>query len=270
MDWKRQTAVAGRFYSSEPATLEAQLRGWFSGMRAPEKQKVALLAPHAGYQYSGKTAASAYADSTIPESVVILCPNHTGEGPRLSIWDRGQWETPLGPVAIDEELATKLTTAAPVLRSDRSAHLYEHAIEVHLPFLRFLNPKVKIVPIVIGPLLLTRALATGMDIGNVLSMEEKAPLIVTSTDMSHYISAQEAEKLDRLALDRVEALDPAGLYQTVSENNISMCGFIPTTIALQAAAALGASRCRLIEYTNSGAETGDYDSVVGYAAASID
>ncbi|MEZ4749804.1 MAG: AmmeMemoRadiSam system protein B [Bdellovibrionota bacterium] len=269
MEWTRHTAVAGRFYPAQPKALETQLEDWFASLGREERLRTAIIAPHAGYLYSGLTAAKVYAQSQIPDSVVLLCPNHTGEGPRLSIWNQGLWETPLGNVAVDEELASRMIAAVPDLQPDRAAHLYEHAIEVHLPCLRFLNSSVRIVPIVVGPINMTRALAIGMDLGNVLKRERNRPLLVASTDMSHYLPATVAEPLDRLALEKIEAFDPAGLYKTVSDNEISMCGFIPTTITMQAARNLGATQCELIDYTNSGVASGDYDSVVGYASACI-
>ncbi|MCB0404674.1 MAG: AmmeMemoRadiSam system protein B [Bdellovibrionales bacterium] len=270
MKLTRHTAVAGRFYPADPHALETQLEEWFASAGRSETVRTALIAPHAGYVYSGATAAKAYACSRIPNSVVILCPNHTGEGPRLSIWGRGGWQTPLGDIEIDEALAAKLVATLPDLTPDETAHRYEHAIEVHLPFLRFLNPDVRIVPIVVGPLNSARSLAIGSEMGKVLATEHTRPLLVASTDMSHYVPASVAEQLDRLALGKLSTLDPAGLYQTVSDNGISMCGFIPTVITIQAAIELGATHCHLIEYTNSGVTSGDYDSVVGYAAAYID
>lgn len=268
MSWLRLPAVAGQFYPGTEKALRAQLDVWFQPPAQPSSA-LGLMVPHAGYRYSGALAASAYADTLIPDSVLVLCPNHTGEGERVSIWDHGTWTTPLGKTEIDEDLAREILSVVPLARSDKKAHVREHAIEVHLPFLQYLNPAVQIVPVVLGALRLNDVLAIGQAIASVLAKQKRPTLLVASTDMSHYVSAIQAAELDALALANVRQLSPSGLYDTVRENNLSMCGFIPTTCTLEAALKLGAKTCEFVGYSHSGEVSGDHDHVVGYAAARI-
>jgi hypothetical protein len=268
----RMPAVAGRFYPGTQAALERDLGRCFGTAlgRAPRERAIAVLSPHAGWVYSGAIAAETFARILPPRTALILCPNHTGLGSRRSVWDAGAWRLPGGDVPVDEPLARALVASAG-LESDRAAHLREHAIEVQLPFLRRLNAELRIVPICLGRLSLDECLRTGESIATALLAGSSAETttIVASSDMSHYLPAETARVLDARALWRVIALDPEGLYRTVVEHDISMCGFIPTTVALAAARRLGAKRAELVRYGNSGDTSGDFESVVGYAGAVI-
>ena len=257
----RPAAVAGRFYPDDPKKLRAMLEEYHEG--ADRKRQTAIVAPHAGYIYSGKFAGAVYKRTEIPETVFVLCPNHTGRGSMISVWARGAWQTPLGDVPMDEERAAELLDKLQVAE-DHEAHEFEHAIEVHLPFLQYANPDVKIVPVVLGPLRAADCLKVGARLA-----EMKPDLLVASTDMSHYISADEAKKQDALAIAPMERLDPMGLYRAVESNDISMCGFIPTVAVLEAAKCLGSDHSRLLAYGSSGEKTGDFQSVVAYAALEI-
>jgi hypothetical protein len=229
----------------------------------------AVVAPHAGWIYSGAIAGAAYARVRVPSRVVVMCPNHTGLGVRRSIWANGQWQLPGADVPVDAELAERIKDAAN-LQEDHLAHLKEHAVEVQLPFLRALNPDVGVVPIVLAQLSLEDCHEVGQGLAAAISeVGADDVLVVASTDMSHYIPATAARRLDAMALERVVALDPDGLYEVVTREDISMCGYIPTTVALIAAKALGASSAELVRYGNSGDTSGDYDSVVGYAGAVV-
>ncbi|MBI1861931.1 MAG: AmmeMemoRadiSam system protein B [Deltaproteobacteria bacterium] len=260
-DWTRASYVAGRFYPDDRAKLERTLSDLMPNK--PEGPAIALMAPHAGYIYSGRTAGLAYSETIITPTVFVLCPNHTGKGARVSVWSKGEWNTPLGSVSINTEIAGDLLKR--VGTPDRQAHLREHAIEVHVPFLQMKRPDVKIVPIVLGGLSLDECHEVASEIAHVAD----GNLIVASTDMSHFISRAEAREKDTLALDAVEKLDPDRLYNTVCELDISMCGFLPTTVTLLAAKKVGAKEARIIDYSDSGDETGDLTSVVGYASAII-
>jgi AmmeMemoRadiSam system protein B len=237
-----------------------------AGRRAASEPAIAVVAPHAGYVYSGAIAGRTLASVRIPERVVILCPNHTGLGERRSIWARGSWRIPGAEVPIDGELA-ELLLGKTDLVPDRLAHGREHAIEVQLPLLRALNPNLRIVPICLTRLSFVACRALGTGIAEAVSSlpEQERPLIVASTDMSHYVSATLAKELDALALRRVQELDAEGLHGTVERERLSMCGYVPTTVALATAKALGARGARLIQYGNSGEVSGNFDEVVGYA-----
>jgi AmmeMemoRadiSam system protein B len=265
----REPAVAGRFYSADARRLEQDLARLLEPA-AVESTAVALVAPHAGYMYSGAIAGAGYARVRVPSRAIVLCPNHTGLGVEKSIWSRGAWRLPGGDVAVAEELALCVREAAR-LEDDALAHLREHAIEVQLPFLRARRRDVRVVPICLSRLSYAECVTVGEGLARAVEAEPAAerPLLVASTDMSHYISAERASELDRLALERVTALDPRGLYEVVTRHDISMCGYIPTTVALVAACALGATRATLVRYGNSGEASGDFDRVVGYASVVV-
>jgi AmmeMemoRadiSam system protein B len=268
----RQAYVAGRFYPSDEAELERTLQRCLHAApasSAPERA-TALVVPHAGYMYSGAIAGRAYASIQVPEHVIVLCPNHTGLGARQSIWAAGSWQLPGVEVPVDAVLARALMARAR-LQGDALAHAREHAIEVQLPFLRAQNASVKIVPICLAQLAYPECEALGSAIAGAVTELGLADstLIVASTDMSHYISADAARRLDALALERITAVDARGLYDTVRRHDISMCGYVPTTVMLTAARALGAERGNLVEYGNSGSTSGDFERVVGYAGVVI-
>lgn len=267
INWTRKSAVAGRFYPEEEKTLRHDLEQFLNPKESTTKKPHGIIVPHAGYIYSGQTAAEVYRRIQLPSTVILLCPNHTGSGSRISVWSEGSWETPLGQVSIDEKFSQALL-AKWKISGDRKAHVYEHAIEVQIPFLQMLHPSVRIVPIVLGPLSLEECLALGKSLSEVVKSQGADDiLLISSTDMSHYISDDLARKKDALALKAVGDLDPEALYQTVIEEDISMCGFIPTTVVLEAAKRLGAQQGGHVAYSTSGEVTGDKKSVVGYASA---
>ncbi|MCB9702972.1 MAG: AmmeMemoRadiSam system protein B [Myxococcales bacterium] len=263
----RPPAVAGRFYPGDAASVGRALAELIPGDVEPAPA-LALLAPHAGWVYSGALAGRTWARAVVPDRVIVICPNHTGRGDRRSIWSAGRWELPGGGLEVDAALAEAIRRHAGLV-ADEAAHRFEHAIEVHLPFARARNPDVTIVPICLGGLGVDECRAIGEGIAAAIREVGEPTLIAASSDMSHYIRADEARVLDRLALDRLLALDPVGLYETVRRRQISMCGFIPATVALFAALAENAREAELVGYTNSGEVSGDFERVVGYAGAII-
>jgi AmmeMemoRadiSam system protein B len=218
--------------------------------------------------YSGRIAGRAFSQVEVPECAVVLCPNHTGRGSRRSLWPRGSWQIPGAHIEVDEALVALVQRHAR-LDLDRAAHLGEHAVEVQLPFLHGRRADVKIVAICLGPLAVDECARVGAGLAHAIEEHGKPTLIVASTDMSHYVSSATAERLDRLAIERMLALDPAGLYRVVTDHDISMCGYIPTTVALFASRELAAQRADLVEYGNSGTVSGDTERVVGYAGLVI-
>ena len=264
--WDREAAVAGKFYSGSPPSLLKELEDYLQN-KEPDSKIIAVMAPHAGYKYSGKIAAEAYRRLVPPKRAIILAPNHTGQGSRISIWGKGVWRTPLGEAHVDEEGARWLLSQVQMGEGDREAHRNEHAIEVHLPFLQFLNPEIQILPIVLSPLSPEYCEKMGRLLAELV--QEAGSLLIASTDMSHYIPAERAKVLDKMALDRVVQIDGPGLYNVVVQQEISMCGFIPTTCVLEALSALGGVEAELLKYGNSGEVTGDRDDVVGYASVAF-
>jgi len=264
----REPAVAGQFYPGHKTELERMLKSLMPDVE-PQQTALALMSPHAGYIYSGRIAGQTFAGLTIPRDVLILGPNHHGYGQDAAVETRGGWLTPLGTIPIAEELAAAVLRHCPVARADSLAHRFEHSLEVQVPFLQADSADHRIVPLCIGHLPLVQLLELGSGLAEAITAHPEPVLIVASSDMTHYESGAEAKRKDDLALERVLALDPRGLYEVVRANRISMCGMMPTVVMLQAALGLGASRAELICYGNSGDVTGDQSEVVGYAGVRI-
>jgi hypothetical protein len=263
----RQPAVAGRFYPGDPRKLDAEVTGYLGDAGAGEPC-LGLMAPHAGYMYSGPCAGAVYARARVPARAIVLSPNHTGRGVRGSVWPGGAWQLPGGAVEVDDELREALLAASPLLSKDRRAHEAEHSLEVQLPFLRARRADVRIVALTLAALGRDDCIALGHAIADAIAGRDDV-LLCASSDMSHYVPAKVAAERDQLALDRMAALDPAGLFTIVDRNDISMCGVIPATVMLAAAVALGATRAEVVRYTNSGEVSGDFDAVVGYAGVLV-
>jgi len=205
----------------------------------------------------------------VPETVVILGPNHQGHGAPLAL-GTDTWRMPLGDVGVDQDLARRILERSSVITEDETAHNYEHSLEVQVPFLQHGNSNVSIVPIVVSHVPYQVCVEAASNIVAAIQEHPRPVLLLASTDMTHYESRKDASRKDHLALERIKALDPKGLYETVLGNRISMCGVMPTTIALLAAKGLGAKRARLVRYTDSGEASGDTNQVVGYAGLIID
>ncbi|NOY94662.1 MAG: AmmeMemoRadiSam system protein B [Deltaproteobacteria bacterium] len=267
-DLDRMPAVAGRFYPADTNALHTQVDGLLTAEPAEERDALMVVAPHAGYAYSGGVAGATYAGVRVPPSVVILGPNHTGLGARAAILTRGGFHIPGATIPVDASVAEEIRGNG-LLTEDRKAHRMEHSIEVQLPFLVRKNPKLRIVPICLGDMTYASCARIGLAIADVVESHGREVLLVASTDMSHYLPAEEARRLDHHALEHIVGLDPEGLYETVRRERLSMCGFIPTTVALCAAKALGAKSAELVRYANSGDVSGDTQRVVGYAGLVI-
>ena len=264
----RAPAVAGQFYPQHAAALATTL----DRLIPPVAAKVpayGVMVPHAGYVYSGGVAGKTFAAAAIPDEVVILGPNHHGIGHSLAVYPGGDWELPLGKVPIAAALTGAILAACPQAAADSEAHRFEHSLEVQVPFLQTLAAELTIAAICIGRAGLDALLALGDGLAVALRTRPVRPLLVASTDMTHYESGETARRKDHLALQHVLALDPEGLYRTVSDQHISMCGVLPTVVMLRAALALGAQRAELVAYANSGDVTGDQSQVVGYAGVIV-
>jgi hypothetical protein len=266
----RQAAVAGHFYKGSSSGLRGQVEGFL----VPGTKKIkalGIVSPHAGLVYSGSVAGAVYSRIVLPGTFVLIGPNHTGLGAPVSLMAKGQWETPLGTVRIDEQLAASILSRARLIREDTLAHLKEHSLEVQLPFIQALREEFTIVPIQMMDTRFETCVALGNAVAEAIRdrSEGQDVLIVASSDMSHYISADDAKKKDHMAIKRILDLDAQGLYSTVRDEEITMCGYGPTVAMLTACKALGATRAELVKYTNSGEVSGDYDQVVGYAGVVV-
>jgi len=267
----RLPAVAGSFYEAAPDRLRAQLAACFAPNPKPATKErfIGAVVPHAGLMYSGHVAAAFYALADLPRRLIILCPNHTGFGHYAAINREGDWRTPLGNVKIDSALADALMQNARVLADDWRAHAREHSLEVQLPFLQQLLGDFTFVPICLAAPRYDLCEEVGNAIADVVTTQSEPVGILASSDLNHYQSQQVTLEKDQRAIDQVLALDPRGLWRVVEEEDISMCGFIPTTTMLIAAKKLGAAHARLIKHATSGDINGDYGHVVGYAAILI-
>ena len=265
----RQPAVAGQFYEGSPERLRAQVRECFDeNPKVEAKQRfIGGVVPHAGLMYSGHVAAAFYGLADLPKRFIILCPNHTGAGHFAAINREGEWRTPLGSVSIDTPLADALMSKTRLLGEDWKAHAREHSLEVQLPFLQQLLGTFTFVPLCLA----APRYAFCEEIGNAIAdVVGKEPIgILASSDLNHYEDQDSTLRKDQRAIDAVLALDPEELWRVVDEEDISMCGFIPTTTMLIAAKKLGASNAKLIKHATSGDINGDYSHVVGYAAILI-
>lgn len=264
----REPVVAGMFYPGTATSLSAQLES-FLGESVAKEDVLGVLSPHAGYMYSGEIAGAVIARVVLRDTCVIMGPNHTGLGEPFSLMAEGVWMTPLGDVEVDSTLAEKILEKSQYLKHDAVAHLEEHSIEVQLPFLQFLKPDVKIVPIVI-------ASGSGdiyKDIGrsvaeSIMETDAKA-VILASSDMNHYEPQHIAEEKDGKAIESILRLDEDELLERVGELRISMCGYGPAVSLIAACKELGATTATLVMHKTSGDVTGDYRSVVGYAGILI-
>ncbi len=269
---ERKPVVAGRFYDADPAILSEQVNE-FLGAGADavhEKRTLLAMTPHAGYVFSGGVAGLTLGRANLASTVLLLGPNHTGNGLPLAVWREGVWKLPLGAVPVAEDLADALLEQEPRLKPDVNAHLQEHSLEVITPFLLVKNPQTRVVPIAVAEPSLKTLLSVGQRVGEALAGWKEPVSIVVSSDMSHYVSHERASELDHAALTPVLQLDPAGLYETVRSKGVSMCGVLPMTLGLAAAKAMGAEHAELTQYATSGEVSGDYNQVVGYAGVLVE
>jgi len=266
----RPPAVAGRFYPDDPVELTRQIASFASSAEEPPRPAFACLVPHAGYRYSGHVAGAVYARLKLPRRFLLLGPRHFPRGKPQAILSEGAWKTPLGRAEIDSELARDLKSAYPQLCEDGVAHETEHAIEVQLPFLQSLAGDFRFVPIALGPTDYVQLESLGHAIANVVRRQRDPVLMIASSDMNHYESDEITRRKDGLAIERVLALDAAGLFEVVRREAITMCGFGPAVSMLTAARLLGAARTTLVRYATSGDINGDRNEVVGYAGVIVE
>ncbi len=263
----RLPVVADRFYPGDPTRLRQTLDKLIPDVQE-RRQAKAVIAPHAGYVYSGGVAGETFARVEIPETVVILGPNHHGHGEPVALGTE-DWAMPMGKVGFAVDLAGNILSDSEVITADNLAHKYEHSLEVQVPFLQYFQNRLAIVPIVVSHISLNECQRAALEIARAVKAYDREVLLVASTDMTHYESRHNASIKDHLALNHILNLDPQGLYNTVVTNRISMCGVIPTTIVLLAAMELGAVKAELVRYTDSGEASGDTSQVVGYAGLVI-
>lgn len=266
---KREPSVAGYFYPARQKDLLSEVEEYM-----PKKGNINALGaicPHAGYVYSGSVAGLVYSLIKPKDIYILLGPNHSGYGADVSIMKEGEWEIPLGTLSIHNELAERILLKTDLVKADSSAHIHEHSLEVQLPFIYKANLNAKIVPIVFKMVDIDYCLKIAEAIADSVKELEiiERTIVISSTDMSHYLPDDLARRIDALAIEKIKNFDPEGLYQTVLEYKISMCGFLPTVTMLYTTKILGATEVKIVKYTTSAEVNRDYDRVVGYLGAII-
>ena len=274
----RQPAVAGQFYPAQPDELRRMLDDYLAQAAVPQLpgNLVALIAPHAGYIYSGKVAAHSYAllKGRKFERVVVIAPSHFEGFPFVSVYDGDAYATPLGNVAVDKEFAAKLVKLNPLVQLSSRGHAPtkeqgEHALEVQLPFLQRVLGEFKLVPIVMGEQNYETERALGLALAKMLKGTGTSTLIVASSDLSHYHTYDEATKLDQKVLKAVAEWDYLSLSHNFESRIWEACGGGPIVATMIAAERLGANQAKILKYANTGDVTGDHSRVVGYSAVAL-
>jgi AmmeMemoRadiSam system protein B/AmmeMemoRadiSam system protein A len=261
----RPAGVAGRFYPAEPQLLERMVDGFLAGDRRPERWPAAMV-PHAGLIYSGRLAASVLRRLQFPETIICIGPKHTQHGMEWAVAPHEKWSIPGATIASDPDLARRLADAIPGLTLDAAAHQQEHAIEVELPFVARLAPRSKVVGIAIGHGDYESCCRFADGLTEVIGECDQPPLLLISSDMNHFATDEENRRLDEIAIQALERLDPEDVYETVTGNHISMCGVLPAVIVMETLKRLGGlNRAERVGYATSADVTGDTSRVVGYA-----
>lgn len=264
----RSPAVAGRFYPNRRESLLREVDRCLeaeSPVEQPISNAIGCVVPHAGYMYSGRVAGAVYRLLPPCSRYVILGPNHWGRGAALAVMSKGQWQTPLGQVALDSELAHHIQEKCRLLTEDSDAHSGEHSLEVQIPFLQRQSGTFSFVPIAIGLVDYPSLELLGRAVADAIRRSEEPVVVIASSDMNHYEPDGITREKDEKAIEKILQLDPAGLLEVIRDESISMCGYAPTIAMLTAAKELGATQARLIKHATSADAGGDADSVVGYA-----
>jgi hypothetical protein len=275
----RRPSVAGAFYPAKPGRLKKLIENCFNhtlgpgslpSKRSQNRNILSIVSPHAGYIYSGPSAAHGYfnlAEQKKPDTIIILGPNHTGWGSPISMMGEGAWETPLGHVPINEDLAKEIFNKSELIDLNETAHTREHSIEVQLPFLQYIYGDFKFIPICMG----IQDLETSKEIGKTLAKigQSNDILIIASSDLSHQETQETANRKDKLVLDSILGLDEIELQRQIFLHRITACGYGPISTAVVASKLLGAQKAELLSYYTSGDIIGQYSGVVGYASVKI-
>lgn len=280
MNRVRKPIAAGTFYAHDPERLKDQLQEAFTGDFGPGEvtrpadnltETVGVIAPHAGYPYSGQVAAHSFrflASCGKPATVIIMGTNHTGLGHGVSIATEGLWETPLGRVPINSDLAEFIVHGSDRVKESEEAFMREHSIEVQLPFLQFIYDKFKFVPLCLKD----QSMEASKDLGDIIAKipkEKEKVAILASSDFTHYEAQETTEKKDRRAIAEILKLNIKNFYGTVHTHSISICGYGAIAALMAAAKKLELSKTSLLSYATSGEITGKKDQVVGYAGISF-
>lgn len=276
----RKPVVAGSFYPSNPDSLVKLIEDCFldkAGVgEIPKLEKfeggdypVNVMVPHAGYQYSGPIASHGYCQlvqNGFPEVFIILSPNHTGYGSEISVFNEGEWITPLGSIEVDGEFADSIISHSSIAKAEFSAHIHEHSIEVQLPFLQYFSDDFKIVPITMGSQTFSASSDLAKAIFDAADDLDKSYCVIASTDLSHYNNQEKANKVDGFVLEDIEEMNEFKLFEEVVQYNITMCGYGPVMTTISLSKMSNKNTCEILAYGTSGDVSGDFTSVVGYGS----
>ena len=279
-DSVREPVFAGQFYPADPSLLSKQIKVFFENAKPGKiEDAVAIIVPHAGYIYSGQIDADAYnqVKQNKYDLVVVIGTNHTTAGfSGISIYPKGAFATPIGTAKIDNIAAGELLKDDSDVNTDLKVHAKEHSIEVQIPFIKYLFPEAKILPIIVGEPDIKMCNRFGKALASIL--KAKKALIVASSDLSHYPDFDDAVRTDNKTLKTIAGLDPEKIVSEMKEQLESgipqlvtcACGEAPIIAAIATAKELGAGRASIISYSNSGyISAGSIDRVVGYGAVVI-
>src|SRR6056297_712688 len=283
MGHRRKSIVAGSFYDADKESLSQQINNCFlheiGPQRLPEHENniqnerniKGVISPHAGFIFSGPIAAHHFlrlSYEKTPQTIIIIGPNHRGLGKEIAIMSAGYWETPLGNIEIDEQMAKEIINYDDkhLIKEDEQAHAFEHSIEVQLPFLQFIYPKnqFKIIPICVSNQQLVKMKYLADTIFQ--ATKEKSCLLIASSDFTHYETQESAKRKDAEAIDKIINMDINLFYDTISRKSASICGPGPIAIVTEVCKKLGINRGKLLKYATSGDVSGMNEQVVGYAS----
>jgi len=267
----RMPAVAGLFYPEDKDELTDLITSLLNKNKVNRKFKdiVGIVAPHAGYVYSGNSAATAYnvlKQNSDFETVIIISPSHTEYFKGSTIFDGDAYRTPLGDVPINRELAEVIVENGEFVSFGNLGHKQEHALEVHLPFLQMIKDEFDIVPIVIGD----QSLKYVQDLSNAISeLIDDKTIIIASSDLSHFYSKEKADKIDNIIVDRINNFEYPELFDDLANEKCFACGGGGIVALMETADIIGINKAAVLSHTDSGDVTQDKSSVVGYLSAVI-
>ena len=270
----RFPAVAGSFYTSSASKLRAEVKGYLdaASRAVSAKERLAIVCPHAGFMYSGATAAYSFASAANwmarELTAVIIGPNHTGAGTPISI-SREDWKTPLGEMKCDAELVDAIVSESKIARRDETAHAREHSCEVQLPFLQLVAPSARIVCLCMAWQDEKSAQDLAKAIFAAAKKTKRNVIVIASSDFTHYESAESAKVKDTPALSLLDKMDAVGFESLVDARDLSICGHGPIACALIYARLAGAKKCELLKYIHSSEVMGEEGEGVAYAALTL-
>ncbi len=271
MDLVRKPAVSGMFYPDNPTKLKKDIETYLRHAIIPdfEEDIMSIVSPHAGYVYSGQVAA--YGFKTVErkpyDTVILIGPSHRAYFDGVAVWPGGSFETPLGRVDIDEDIAGAMVNMGGIIRADMDVHRQEHSIEVQVPFLQSVLEDFKIIPLVMGIQTTDVCKKLAQSLYPVLRNSSKRFLTVCSTDLSHYYPDSKAKKLDSIIVDHLNTFNIPGMIESVETGKTEACGAGPIIVTMMLSEMLGANCGKVLKYADSGDISGDKSGVVGYVSA---